>query len=311
MVETVRKPSSNRSAKERRNTLFRVLDGVLSTAHKKIHAGGNSDRAKQGWARVMVSRLNLWRLAQGRGVGAEGDCVGGEAEEQHTDSESRGEEEMNGLSRKLHALEDNLLEFPPDDEGILMFIGDADEQTLHDKAEKIRETLRPKAKAIINDTTLTLEEQEQASKALLAELDDYQKTVLEQSSKFIDYRLRQLVCKYFEAAYPEERDTRVQLRVLWFFEEMQKFNELNKLEDWAFEHNRNEEAPGFDDFKWWEDMEAEKLRRYPEGNFSPESYEKLEDEYDIHMAQKIREYWEQHPKEFEELKKRSERQKRV
>jgi hypothetical protein len=42
---------------------------------------------------------------------------------------------------------------------------------------------------------------------------------------------------------------------------MKKFNKLNKLEDWAFEHNRNEEAPGFDDFKWWEDMEAEKLRR--------------------------------------------------
>lgn len=37
MVETARKPSSNRSTKERRNTLFRVLDGVLSTAHKKIH----------------------------------------------------------------------------------------------------------------------------------------------------------------------------------------------------------------------------------------------------------------------------------
>jgi hypothetical protein len=46
---------------------------------------------------------------------------------------------MNGLSRKLHALEDSLLEFPPDDKDILMFIGDANEQTLHDKAEKIRE----------------------------------------------------------------------------------------------------------------------------------------------------------------------------
>jgi hypothetical protein len=60
MVETVKKPSSNRSAKERRNTLFRVLDGVLSTAHKKIHAGGNSDRAKQGWARVLVSAVSTY-----------------------------------------------------------------------------------------------------------------------------------------------------------------------------------------------------------------------------------------------------------
>jgi hypothetical protein len=60
MVETSRKLSSNRSAKERRNTLFRVLDGVLSIAHKKIHAGGNSDRAKQGWARVLVSAVSTY-----------------------------------------------------------------------------------------------------------------------------------------------------------------------------------------------------------------------------------------------------------
>ena len=60
MVETVKKPSSNRSAKERRNTLFRVLDGVLSLAHKKIHNGGNSDRVKQGWARVLVSAVSTY-----------------------------------------------------------------------------------------------------------------------------------------------------------------------------------------------------------------------------------------------------------
>jgi hypothetical protein len=60
MVETARKPSSNRSAKERRNTLFRVLDSVLSLAHRKIHAEGNSDRAKQGWARVLVSAVSTY-----------------------------------------------------------------------------------------------------------------------------------------------------------------------------------------------------------------------------------------------------------
>jgi hypothetical protein len=53
--ETVKKP--NRSAKERRNTLFRVLDGVLSISHQKIHSEGNSDKAKQGWARVLVSAV--------------------------------------------------------------------------------------------------------------------------------------------------------------------------------------------------------------------------------------------------------------
>jgi hypothetical protein len=58
--ETIKKPTSNRSPKERRNTLFRVLDGVLSLSHKKIHAEGNSDRAKQGWARVLVSAVSAY-----------------------------------------------------------------------------------------------------------------------------------------------------------------------------------------------------------------------------------------------------------
>jgi len=60
MVEKAEKPSSNRSAKERRNTLFSYLDGVLGLAHKKIHSGGNSDRAKQGWARVLVSAVSTY-----------------------------------------------------------------------------------------------------------------------------------------------------------------------------------------------------------------------------------------------------------
>ena len=59
-AETNKKPSLNRSAKERRNTLFRVLDGVLSLSHKKIHNGGNSDRLKQGWARVLVSAVSTY-----------------------------------------------------------------------------------------------------------------------------------------------------------------------------------------------------------------------------------------------------------
>jgi hypothetical protein len=58
--ETAKKPTSNRSTKERRNTLFHVLDGVLSFSHKKIHAEGNSDRARQGWARVLVSAVSTY-----------------------------------------------------------------------------------------------------------------------------------------------------------------------------------------------------------------------------------------------------------
>ena len=59
-AKTVKKPSLNRPAKDRRNTLFRVLDGVLSLSHKKIHGAGNSDKAKQGWARVLVSAVSTY-----------------------------------------------------------------------------------------------------------------------------------------------------------------------------------------------------------------------------------------------------------
>jgi hypothetical protein len=58
--KTVKKPSLNRSAKDRRNTLFRVLDNVLSLSHRKIHSEGNSDKAKQGWARVLVSTVSAY-----------------------------------------------------------------------------------------------------------------------------------------------------------------------------------------------------------------------------------------------------------
>lgn len=42
---------------------------------------------------------------------------------------------MNLLSRKLHELEDNILDFPPEDDDIMLHVGDPDEQLLHDRAQ--------------------------------------------------------------------------------------------------------------------------------------------------------------------------------
>jgi hypothetical protein len=61
MAKTTGKVMSKCNAKERRNTLFSVLDGVLSLAHRKIHTPrGNSDRSKLGWARVLVSAVSTY-----------------------------------------------------------------------------------------------------------------------------------------------------------------------------------------------------------------------------------------------------------
>ena len=50
--------SEKRSENNRRESLFQYLNDVLALAHKKITIPrGNSDKAKQGWARVLVSAV--------------------------------------------------------------------------------------------------------------------------------------------------------------------------------------------------------------------------------------------------------------
>ncbi len=61
---------------------------------------------------------------------------------------------MNVLSRKLRELEDNVLTFPPEDDDILLHVGDLDEQLLHNRAQKIRVTMKGEAQAIINLATI-------------------------------------------------------------------------------------------------------------------------------------------------------------
>jgi hypothetical protein len=207
---------------------------------------------------------------------------------------------MNGLSRKLYELEKNELELPEDDD-IFLHIGDADESELHNHAQAIREPMMAEAEEIINNTDLTVEQQNDLSKQLLTRLTQRERAILEQSSNFIEYRLKRLLYKYFAAGYPKGEDSRVMLRILWFFCEMNKLNYVNHLEDYEFEHNRNEEDLSFDDFAWWDALEAEKLKLFPEGVFTEKSYEAVEAEFDIHIARSIREYYEAHPGEREAL----------
>jgi len=59
MVKTV-KETTKRDVKKQRETLFRCLDAVLAISHRKIRALRGSDRAKQGWARVLVSAISAY-----------------------------------------------------------------------------------------------------------------------------------------------------------------------------------------------------------------------------------------------------------
>jgi hypothetical protein len=208
---------------------------------------------------------------------------------------------MNGLSRKLHALEDNLLEFPPDDDDILLHVGDSDEYLLHDRAQKIRDAFKADATKIINDETLTFEKANELSQQLINRISDDEKAILEQSYNFMSYRMERLVYKWFVAGYPKGDDRRVFLRVMWFFREMQKLNHVNQLEDAEWNTNRNEEDPAFDDNAWWDAVDAKKRELYPEGVFTEKSFEEFERLHDEFVSQKIKEYYDAHPEEREAL----------
>jgi hypothetical protein len=203
---------------------------------------------------------------------------------------------MNVLSRKLHQLEDNILDFPPEDDDIMLHVGDPDEQLLHDHAQKIRATMKEDSQAIIDSGT-SAEQQNEAAKQLLSRLSDEENAILEQSQEFMSYRLERLVYKWFAASYPKGQDERVMLRVLWFFREMQKLNHACLIEDYEYNNNRSEDDPEFDNYAWWDAVDAKIRATYPEGVFTEKSFEEFEQLHDEFIARKIREYFEAHPDE--------------
>ena len=112
---------------------------------------------------------------------------------------------MNTLSRKLHELESNVLAFPPEDDDIMLQVGNLDEQLLHERAQKIRATVKDDAQAIV-DSGKSPDQQNEAAKQLLNRLTNEEKAILEQSYEFLSYRLERLVYTWFAAAYPRGED---------------------------------------------------------------------------------------------------------
>jgi hypothetical protein len=110
-----------------------------------------------------------------------------------------------------------------------------------------------------------------------------------------------LVYKWFAAAYPKGEDSRVMLRVLWFFHEMQKLNHACLIEDFEWNNNRNEDDPAFDDYAWWDALDAKIKAIYPEGVFTEKSFEEIERLQDECLSRKIKEYYDMHPMEREAL----------
>ena len=205
---------------------------------------------------------------------------------------------MNALTRKLRDLEDNVLELPEDDD-ILLHIGDDDEQQLHEHARRIRDSLRVQAEEIINDTNLTFEQQNEMAKHVISQLTERETDILDESNRFIDYRLIRLVYKHFVGGYPHQKDDRVLMRVVWFFKEMDKQNHVNFFTDSEWNHNRNEDDPAFDDYAWWDKIDKKIKESYPSGVFTEKSFEEFEAEVDRRWSLALKKYFDAHPEERE------------
>jgi len=206
---------------------------------------------------------------------------------------------MNIISKKLRELEQNVLELP-EDEDINLYIGDESEHLLHTRAEKIKENFRSDAGDILFSGKLTFEQQTVKAQELLKGMTEDEKFVLDESAKFVRFRLTRLLFKVFSSMFQVIHHKEVTERIVWFFEDMQKLVTARAIEDSEWNFNRNEDDPGFDDFKWWDNTEAKIREVYPKGVFTKESYEAVRDYFDEKESEAIREYWKVHPEEHKE-----------
>ena len=206
---------------------------------------------------------------------------------------------MNSISKKLRELEQNVLELP-EDEDINLYIGDESENLLHARAEKIKERFRSEAEEIIFSNTFTFKQQTVKAQELLKGLTEDEKFILDESAKFVRFRLIRLLFKVFSSMFPKMHHKEVTERIVWFFEDIQKLVNAKSIEDSEWNFNRNEDDPEFNDFKWWDNVEAKIRKVYPKGVFTRESYEAVRDYFDEKESESIREYWKAHPKEHKE-----------
>lgn len=206
---------------------------------------------------------------------------------------------MNTVSKKLRELEQSVLELPEDNE-INLYVRDDTEMALHERAHKIKEPLQEAVKNIMFSGKLTFEQQNAKAEEFLKQLSEADKVIINESEKFIRFRLMRLLFKQFSPVFPKVHYSEVWQRIVWFFGEMDKLVIAKAVEDSEWDFNRDEDDPTFDDYAWWDNVEAKIREFYPDGVFTKESYEAVEHFFDEKEAEFIREYWKSHPKEKED-----------
>ena len=204
---------------------------------------------------------------------------------------------------KIRALENHVL--PKSPELTAIYIKNDAEISLYNKANRIRQNINVDIMSIWHSDKLTLEEKQKETLKAYNELSEKEMQIVSKDLEFCVRRLQDLFIKYFEATFPDKSREPL-LRVTWFFNEMNKLGVAKYMENSEWSHNRNENDPEFDDFKWWENFESKVKEEFQDGIFTEKTYERTEKLYDELVSKCMREYWQAHPEEFEKLTRKLE-----
>jgi hypothetical protein len=205
------------------------------------------------------------------------------------------------LNRKLNELEKNVLPSHPDPAKI--YIENEAERELCRIANRIRQNISVDVTEIWRNNKLTFDQKQEVTIKIYNQLDEREKQILSKETEFLKRRLEDILISYFEATFPYKSREPL-LRVTWFFNEMDKLALPNFIEDSEWYHNRNEDDPEFDDFKWWKKFEYKIGKIFPDGIFSKKSYEKAEGIYDQILSKLMLQYWKTHPEKFDSVTKK-------
>jgi hypothetical protein len=201
---------------------------------------------------------------------------------------------MNNLNKILNKLEGNVLPDNPEDSALI--ISNEKEQWLSTQTEKIQEKIEGVCNQILQDPSLTYEQQTLQLEAIYNNLSVQEQAILTKAAEFTNKRVTKLLFNYFKPLFPRNSDV-LFLRVTWFMQEMTKLAGVESYTDRAFSQ-RDATVRDFDDFKWWDEIDAKIAKEYPDGVFTEQSFAKLQDDYDRFVAEKIREHILANPEKY-------------
>jgi len=214
-------------------------------------------------------------------------------------------------NNKIRALEDHVL--PEHPEKVYMTIKNDPEIALYKKANAIRERIYPQLNKAWENHNLTILEKDKIVRDVYNSLDPVEKMLLTKDAQFFKTRLFDLIVEHFKPLFPKTSLTDLMMRVTWFFENIEYLAIKERMIDSAWNHNRDESNPDFDDIKWWQNMDAQIKKEFPDGIFTKKSFNKLRDWYDKKESELIGQYWKDHPEEYkgfmEGIEKRMEKLK--